>query len=94
MLDGHIDRVVTAVESYVTDAIWLGRVNRLRQIVAVNCPGDAEVRRRADELIALHDDDAMLALYERYRQHPKIKFKDSIKKVVGLELPTEKGLDI
>jgi DNA repair photolyase len=94
MLDARIDRVIAAVKPYVTDAIWLGRANRLRHIVAVNCPDDDEVRRQTNKLIELQDDDRMRALYEQYREHPKVKFKDSIKKVVGLERPVTKGLDV
>jgi hypothetical protein len=33
-------------------------------------------------------------LYERYRDNPLIKWKESIKKVVGIDLLTEAGLDI
>jgi DNA repair photolyase len=94
MLDAHIDRVITAVEPYVTDSIWLGRANHLRGILALNCPGDVGVRKHADELIATWDDTAVKALYQRYKNHPLIRWKDSIKEVVGVERPTEKGLDI
>jgi DNA repair photolyase len=94
MLDARVDRVVKAVAPYVTDAIWLGRANRMRNILKRNCPGDAEALRRADELIAVWNDEALISLYERYRDNPLIKFKDSIKKVAGLERPTMKGLDV
>jgi hypothetical protein len=33
-------------------------------------------------------------LYARHRDDTVIKWKDSIKKVVGIERPTEKGLDV
>jgi hypothetical protein len=36
----------------------------------------------------------MLALYARHRHDPKIKWKDSIKAVVGLHRPTAAGLDL
>jgi hypothetical protein len=94
MLDARIDRVIEAIEPYVTDSIWLGRANNLRKILALNCPGDVGVRKHADELIATWDDPAVKALYERYKNHPLIRWKDSIKEVVGVERPTEKGLDI
>ena len=94
MLDSNIDAVVAAVERYVTNTIWLGRANRLRHALAMTCPEDAEMRRHADRLIATWDDNAVKALYERYKNHPKIRWKDSIKKVVGLERPIEKGLDL
>jgi hypothetical protein len=94
MLDTRIDRVVDAVKPYVTDAIWLGRVNRLRQTLAVNCPGDQDVQERANTLLSEQSDDFLLELHKRYKNDPKIKFKDSIKKAAGLDLPSEAGLDI
>ena len=94
MLDKRVDEVVRATKPYVTDAIWLGRVNRLRQTLAINCPGDAEAMRQADQLLAEQTDDYLRELYRRYKADPKIKYKDSIKEAAGLERPTEAGLDV
>jgi hypothetical protein len=94
MLDTRIDRVVEAVRPFVTDAVWLGRVNQLRQALAHNCPGDQEVLSRADQMLEELSDDFLRRLYTRYQDDPMIKYKDSIKEVVGLERPTETGLDV
>ena len=94
MLDGKVDALVTAVRPYVTDAIWLGRVNQLGAAISINCPRDGHARDRARELLDLHNDDWIRALYRKYCDDDKVKWKDSIKKVVGLKRPTRKGLDI
>lgn len=94
MLDGRIDKVIAKAKPYVTDAIWLDRANRLRQIVSVNRPDDAKAKALANSLISVMTDDYVRELYARYCNDPAIKFKDSIKKVVGLERPTVKGLDV
>jgi DNA repair photolyase len=94
MLDGNIEAVIEKVRPYVTDAIWLGRANRLRSVLAINCPGDDEARRRADALIKTWNDTAVRDLYERFKNDQKIKWKDSIKKLVGIDRPTEKGMDV
>lgn len=94
MLDVNIDAVVHAVDPYVSNATWLGKANRMRQITALTCPGNQEVRRKVDELIAIQNDQAIKALYQRHKDNPKIKWKDSIKKVIGLEAPPEAGMDI
>ena len=94
MLDGHIQRVIDAARPYVTDAIWLGRVNNLRKILAHIAPDNRAARAKADELLALHTDDWIRELYKQHKHDPLIKYKDSIKKVVGLDRPEEKGLDI
>lgn len=94
MLDKEIGKVVDAVLPYVTDAVWLGRVNNLRQAIALNCPCDTDVMEAADRLLAEQTDDWLRELYRRYRKNPKIKYKDSIKKAVGLSRPTKAGLDV
>lgn len=94
MLDLHIDRVVRAAKPYVTDAIWLGRVNNLNTGVAINCPKDAATKQAAVALLAGQTDDYLLGLHQRYKADPQIRYKDSIKEVVGLDRPTAKGLDV
>jgi len=96
MLDTNEDHIVRAVEKfdpYVTDAIWLGKANRLLQRLKAN--NEEELMAvEAAVLIESQSDDRILALYDRLKAHPKVKWKDSIKKVVGLARPTEAGLDI
>jgi hypothetical protein len=72
----------------------LGKINRLRQILPFNCPRDSEVIRRGEALVALQSDKAICALYSRYRHDPLIKWKDSIKTVIGLDRPCAAGLDV
>jgi len=94
MLDNNVDELVQILLPFITDDIWLGRVNRLPAIIAGNCPGNEEAARRAHDLLRLHDDEWVRSLFNRYRNKPKVKWKDSIKKVVGLKRPTRKGLNI
>jgi len=94
MLDPNVGTLIEAVRPFVTDSIWLGRANRLRQTISLNCPGDREARRAATELLSQQPDAYLRKLYHHYNDDPLIKFKDSIKKAVGLERPTERGLDV
>ena len=94
MLDGNIQRVIDDARSFVTDAIWLGRVNSIRKMLAQNAPDNQAASAKADELLALQTDEWVKGLYEKHRHDPLINYKDSIKKVVGLDRPEEKGLDI
>lgn len=93
MLDANIDAVIKAVRPYASHSIWLGRANRLVQAVTVNCPGDSQAIAMARELKKTWNDEAVRGLYERYKKDPLIRFKDSIKRVVGLPESAEKGLD-
>jgi DNA repair photolyase len=92
MLDDEINLVVDATRNYVTDAIWLGKANNLINRMTNNgaSPGMIELGRR---LIEIQCDDNIWKLYDRYHDDPIIKWKESIKEVIGLELPKEKGLD-
>jgi DNA repair photolyase len=94
ILDDDVDSLIGCLRSYVTDAIWLGRVNQVGAAIAINCPKDTEARRRAKDLLLLHNDDWIRNLYSRHKKDRKVKWKDSIKKVVGIECPAERGLDI
>ena len=95
MLDDRIDLVIETASDFVTDAIWLGKANFLVERLKMNGLWDnRHVRDRAAELLRWQSDDRIISLYEKYKDHPKIKWKESIKKIVGLEIPVEAGLDI
>jgi DNA repair photolyase len=93
MLDSNPDDLIAAVRPFVTDSIWIGKINRLRNILPLNCPYDPETIRRGETLMATQTDTVIRALYRRHRHDSKIKWKDSIKAVVGLNRPAVAGLD-
>ena len=94
MLDTNIGAVVEAVRPWVTDSIWLGRANRLMSTLGFNCPGDHQAAWYGMKLMNEQSDDYLRELYGKFKDDPLIRFKDSIKKVVGVARPTERGLDI
>ncbi|MGD0036752.1 MAG: radical SAM protein [Bacteroidota bacterium] len=94
MLEGNPDALIASVSPFVTDTVWLGKANRLKSNLKLNGFTQPEILTRADALIESQNDKAIRKLYERYKDNPKIRFKESIKKVVGLELQTEAGMDI
>lgn len=93
MLDTRIEDVVDIALPYVTDAVWIGLPNMLNQRIALNC-GDEETKRQAKELMAGFTANRIKDLYEKYAGNPQIKWKESIKKAVGLNLPDQIGLDV
>ena len=94
MLEGNLDELIASVEPYVTDTIWLGKINRLKSTLAINGFKQPEILARADALIKSQNDEAIKQIYNRYKDNPKIRFKESIKKVVGLELQELPGMDL
>lgn len=93
-LDTNTLELVNVVLPYITNAIWIGLPNRLRGILKLNGADDHETIQRAEELIAAQSNEWVWEMYETLKDNPKVKWKDSIKKIVGIDRPTEKGLDI
>jgi DNA repair photolyase len=94
MLDGDIQRVIDDARPFVADAIWLGRVNRLQNCLTLNASDNRLAKEKARALMELQNDFWVMGLYVKHKDDPLIKYKDSIKKVVGLERPEEAGLDV
>lgn len=88
MLDGEIHKVVEEVEHYVTDTIWLGKANKLKSRLKRNgyWNESEELLEYYHKLKAGQTDEEIRKLYDKYKDHPKIRWKDSIKKVLGMDL--------
>jgi DNA repair photolyase len=83
MLDDGIDQVIAAVLPYVTETIWIGKPNQLMGRLSRNGFNNDQVTMDcARRLMRIFSDDFVLDLCERYKDNPKIRWKDSIKKVV------------
>jgi DNA repair photolyase len=92
MLDtANIESLVNEVSPYVTDSIWLGKINRLRSHLKFN--GDIDLEA-VEALERGQTDKSIIAIYECFKDNPKVRWKDSIKKVVGIETPDKAGMDI
>jgi DNA repair photolyase len=95
LLASGIDEVMAMVaefKPYVTDAIWLGKGNFFNQRLTMN--GRTDLLDSAKALEDVWSDDAVKHLYDLLGMDPKVKWKESMKKVLGIDVPTEKGLDI
>jgi len=93
MLDDRIEDVINDVAPFVSDSIWLGKGNLMFNRVKRNGGSRAQL----EAVIALENlmsDEFIQGLYDRLKDNPMIKWKDSIKKVVGIPLAEEAGLDV
>lgn len=87
MLDNHIGKVIKKVETFVTETIWMGKVNRLlgktgRGRLEFNGVLNDETRRKVEELNEWQNDENMIELYNRFKNNRKIRWKESIKYVL------------
>lgn len=92
MLDSaNIVDLVSTLDPLTIDTIWIGKLNCLRSRVKIESDEDA----RAVELIcAGQTDERIREIYLQLQGHPKVRWKESIKKVVGIDLADEAGLDL
>ncbi len=93
-LDGNTFELVQKLSPFVTDSLWIGLANRLKGNLKLNGHADDETWTKANELKAIQTKHWVEELADKLKDHPKIKWKDSCKKVLGIIRPIETGLDI
>lgn len=93
-LDDNTDAVIKAVYPFVTDAIWLGSANKMKFRLKMNGCADEVHLKAAEVLEALNGEEKVNDLYSKWGSDRKIKWKESLKKILGLEISKEKGADI
>lgn len=94
MLDDNVEDVIEKVSPYITDSIWIGKANYLARRLRINGIRDKETIEKSRELMKLQSDGNIRRLYKRLRKNKLVKWKESIKKIVGIPIPTERGLDV
>jgi len=83
MMDNRVDKVIDAVRPYVTETIWVGKVNLLWSRLERNTDMNDKLVKMAKQLEQWQTDDNILLLYSKYKNDPVIRWKDSIQKVVA-----------
>ncbi len=87
LLEVEEDKVLALVgilSPYVTDSIWLGKLNQGRARLTANGYADPVHLEGLRRLEASQSDDRIRALYARLCSNPLVRWKESIKTVVGL----------
>jgi len=93
ILDIEINELIDKILPFVNDAVWIGKPNFLLRRLKMNGIKDKETIKRAEELSKKQSDTWVLDIYDFFKDNTKIKWKESIKKIVNIEIPTTKGLD-
>lgn len=89
MLDDKIDDVVRMVKPYITDTIWIGKINYLLYRLRENGHDNPEFMGKANQLIEWQSDANIHDLYQRLKDDPQIRWKESIQQVIGLQGPVQ-----
>ena len=92
MLDApNIDLLVSDLMPYITDSFWIGEMNHIGRFSKY--PG-TQFQRALNRIRAGQTPSAIRGIYNRYKHNPMIKWKNGVKKIVGLPIATVPGLDI
>lgn len=86
--------VVTMVQEllpFISHSIWLGKMNKIAERVVIESPQVAEMVARVE---AGQADDQIVLIHKQLTHLPQVRWKESIKAVVGLPLAEEVGLDL
>ncbi len=83
--------MITELEPYVSHSIWLGKMNKVEERVIID---GAEVAAEVERISSEQRDESIRDLYESLQHKPLIRWKESIKQVIGLPLAARSGLDV
>lgn len=83
MLDCNIEAVVEDMRPIVSESIWIGKMNNVRQNLTLNGVTGPVAEAKASVLLAWQNDDSnIMRLVKKYADDPLIRWKESIKRVI------------
>lgn len=88
-LDKTIVALVMFVMPYITDTVWIGKMNRIADRVNTRGWGVKE-HQYLSRVTESQTNEQIDAIYEVFKDNEKVKWKDSIKRILGL--PEEDGV--
>jgi len=92
MLDSaNIDVLISDLSPYATHSIWIGTMNHLWRLEK---HADGNLMRAIEQIRRGQAKSVINAIYDRHKDNPLIRWKNEIKKIVGIPIPKKNGLDI
>jgi DNA repair photolyase len=92
MLDSvNIAALIGDLLPYVTQSLWIGKMNHLGRF---GKGSDTVLQQAIKEIKRGQTDSIIQSIYRWYKDDPLIKWKKEIKKIVGIPLAKQNGMDI
>ena len=85
MLDNNVGDVINQVSPFVTDTIWVGIANDLLSRLTLNGETALSTKAVARQLMQTQSNTFIWGLYTQYKDNPQIRWKDSIKRIIGFD---------
>ena len=82
MLEGadHTPAIVHAVSPFVTDTVWIGKLNKARLRVDLTIPENLKAVERVERM---QTEQEIFKLYHQLVAHPKVRWKDSVQEALA-----------
>jgi len=93
-LDNDVSALIIKLLPFITNSIWIGKPNMFLHRLKINGHSDEETLIKATGLLEQLSDQFFIQLYREYQDNSVIKWKESVKKLIGLNIPVVAGLDI
>ena len=87
----HLWQFGELILPYITDAWWIGKMNHIATRVKIET---AEDRERVGNIRFQKRGEEIFRIYNMFKDNPKVKWKESIKDVVGLSRVSKAGEDV
>jgi DNA repair photolyase len=92
MLDSaNIATLIGDLLPYVTQSLWIGKMNHLGRF---GKGSDLVLQQAIKEIKRGQTDSIIKSIYRWYKDDPHIKWKAETKKIVGIPLAKQNGMDI
>lgn len=82
-LDNDVKYTLLRAFPYLTDSFWIGTLRKFAQRVEMPVCSDPEANPFIKAVREAQTDEAVMALYDQLKDHPLVKWKDSIRKIIG-----------
>ncbi|MFH1352106.1 MAG: radical SAM protein [bacterium] len=94
LLDKSPTLLVKKVLPFITDSIWIGKPNYFLRRLKLNGYRDRNTILKATQLLDYYSESKVKLWYSHLKNNSKIRWKESLKKILDIELSSAKGLDI
>jgi DNA repair photolyase len=87
----EVVKLFEKLKEYITDSFWIGKMNSIDSRVAIETEED---HKQVDKIKEGQRDEMIHVIYNELKNEPLVKWKESIKEVVGIETAPDIGMDI
>lgn len=82
LLDETPDALYEELRHYVTDSLWIGKMNFPDRRIKMNS-ALSEIPLHVKTLMEAQSDEKIIEMWKKYKNNPMIEWKESIKKVIA-----------